>query len=322
MRAVIKNILAALLVLALVISCSKRKTMSPLSEWMQDNGKIKVLSTISQIGDLAAFIGGERVQGWVLVPQELDPHSYDLVKGDGEKFTKADVIFYNGLGLEHGASLSSLLHSNGKAVAIGEAIREESPQEIFERNGIVDPHVWMDISLWKKACPTIADAFSKIDPAGSDLYRERAALLEKEMEETDLYIRGLLQGVPVEKRFLVTSHDAFRYFVRSYLAEVGEAEWQRRFTAPEGLAPDGQIGASDIRRTVEFLKEHKIHVLFPESNVSRDCLAKVASATREMGFNVSLCKEPLYGDSTGELTYLEMMRKNAEVISSLLRGES
>ena len=135
MRVVIRNILFALFALGLAVSCGKKKSISPLSEWMQDSGKVKVLSTIAQIGDLVTFIGGERVESWVLVPFELDPHSYDLVKGDGEKLARADRIFFNGLGLEHGASLSSYLRSNDKAVAVGELIRRESPKEIFERNG-------------------------------------------------------------------------------------------------------------------------------------------------------------------------------------------
>jgi len=84
----IKKILSALAISLLCFSCTKRKTLSPFREWMQDNGKIKVLSTIAQIGDLAAAIGGDKVDCLVLVPKELDPHSYELVKGDGEKIER------------------------------------------------------------------------------------------------------------------------------------------------------------------------------------------------------------------------------------------
>ena len=95
---------------------------------------------------------------------------------------------------------------------------------------------------------------------------------------------------------------------------------RRRFTAPEGLAPDGQLNPVDIRRAIDFLHKHRIRVVFPESNVSRDAVAKIASASREMGIEVLLCKKPLYGDSTGGLPYLEMMRSNAEVIARTFAG--
>jgi manganese/zinc/iron transport system substrate-binding protein len=314
MTAVIKNILLALCILALAVSCAQKKSLPPLAEWMSENGKIKVLSTIAQIGDLAAAVGGERVDSLVLVPGEMDPHSYELVKGDGEKFSRADLILYNGLGLEHGAGLYALLHSSPKAAAVGDEIRRMAPNEILERNGVFDPHIWMDVSLWQRAAGRIAEKLSAADPDGSAYYAARAALLEKEMESTHIYMRDLLHKIPKERRFLVTSHDAFRYFARSYLAEVGEADWSGRFTAPEGLAPDGQLNPADIRRTIQFLREHQVRVVFPESNVSRDAVAKIASSCREQGFEVRLCKEPLYGDSTGGRPYLEMIRMNAEVI--------
>jgi len=286
---------------------------------MKDNGKLKILSTIAQIGDLASEIGGERVDCWVLVPGDLDPHSYDLVKGDGEKIARADLILYNGLGLEHGASLSALLKTSDKSLAVGEEIRDAYPERILERSGVVDPHVWMDVSLWQNAAGLIADRLSEMDPEGAPGYRARAALLEKEMESTHLYMRDLLQSVPSNQRFLVTSHDAFRYFARSYLTDPGEADGTARITAPEGLAPDGQLNPADIRKAIEFLRAHQIKVVFPESNVNRDAIRKIASASREFGFDVSLCSESLYGDSTSGLLYLEMMRRNAEVISRHLR---
>lgn len=314
MSSVIKNILIAFLAVALCCSCAQKKSASPLAEWMSDNGKIKVLSTIAQIGDIAAEVGGERVDCLVLVPGELDPHSYEIVKGDGEKLARADLILYNGLGLEHGASLASFLKSSKKSVAVGDVTRRISPDDILERNGVVDPHIWMDVSLWQKTAGQIAQELNKVDPEGEEYYNKRAALLEKEMESTHIYIRELLQKIPSQRRFLVTSHDAFRYFVKSYFVEPGEVDWSKRFTAPEGLAPDGQLNPADIRRAIDFLREHQIQVVFPESNVNRDSVAKIASASRELGFDVQVCKKALYGDSTGGLPYLEMMRVNAEVI--------
>lgn len=319
MSGVIKNILLVLISALLVVSCSQKKSSSLLSEWMSNNGKIKILSTIAQIGDVAAAVGGERVDSWVLVPGELDPHSYELVRGDGEKLSHADLIFYNGLGLEHGASLSAQLRSSQKAIPIGEEIRKLQPNEILESGGVADPHIWMDVSLWQRAVGRVASELSKLDPSGAEYYEMRAQLLEKEMESTHIYMRHLLQKIPSNKRYLVTSHDAFRYFVRSYLAEPGERDWSARFTAPEGLAPEGQLNPADIRRAIDFLRLHQIRVVFPESNVSRDAVAKIASASNELGFPVSLSQKPLYGDSTGGLPYLEMMRSNAEVISESLQ---
>lgn len=288
------------------------------TKWMEENGKIKVMSTTAQLGDLVAAIGKDRVDPWVLIQGDLDPHSYELVKGDGEKFARADLIFYNGLGLEHGASLSSLLHSSPKAVAVGEKIASDYPHRILKRGEVIDPHIWMDISLWQTAIQPIVEALSRLDPEGAGYYEEQGRALAQEMQAAHTEIYSRLQQIPSERRYLVTSHDAFQYFTRGYLADPGETNWMGRFAAPEGLAPEGQLSPHDIQKIIDYLREKKVAVLFPESNVSRDSIRKIASAGRELGLQVKICTEPLYGDAMSGLAYLEMMSKNADTISRYL----
>ncbi len=308
-----KKVIFALLAASLIGGCS-----TPKGHWPQSADKLKVLSTTAQVGHLASSIGGDRVEPYIMIRGDLDPHSYEIVKGDGEKLEKADLIFYNGLGLEHGASLSAFLRSSSKAIPIGEKISSSSPDRILMRGGVVDPHIWMDISLWQKGIDPIVEAFSKADPEGASYYREQGARLAAEMTAADEEVRSLLHSVPSEKRYLVTSHDAFHYFTRSYLAEPNETNWGDRFAAPEGLAPEGQLNPRDLQKIIDHLREKKISVLFPESNVSRDSIRKIASAGKELGLEIRICSEPLYGDAMSHLTYLEMMRRNAETIAKHL----
>ena len=304
-----------------IFSCSKKITASASESGER---RVNTVATIAQIGDLAHEIGGERARVSILIHGSLDPHSYELVKGDDELLQEADVVFYNGLGLEHGASLSEWLRSNSKSVAVGERISERAPEKILHKDRTIDPHLWMDISLWAEGLYPIAEALAKADPEGAAYYYERAEALKQRMLEADVEVRQILHKIPAERRYLVTSHDAFQYFTRSYLADQGEEGWQERFEAPEGLAPDGQLGSSDIRRIVNYLKSHGISIRFPESNVSRDSIRKIASVGKQMGLHVRICKEPLYGDAMdGEnLHYLDMMRHNAETIARYLRVDA
>jgi len=304
-----------LLLAFLLFGCSSK---SRLNEWMRDGSKIKILSTTAQIGDLVSEIGGDRADGWILIQGDLDPHSYEIVKGDGEKLARADLIFYNGLGLEHGASLSSLLRESPKAIPVGERIRAAYPELILKKEEAIDPHIWMDVSLWQKAIDPIVEGLSLADPEGASYYRERADALASKMEKAHIQIRDQLMKVPSEKRYLVTSHDAFQYFTRSYFADPNESDWSKRFAAPEGLAPDGQLNPLDIQRIIDYLRHKEISVVFPESNVSRDSIKKIALSSKEFGLDIRICSEPLYGDSMSGLSYLEMMFSNADVIKRYL----
>ncbi|HAB99422.1 MAG TPA: ABC transporter substrate-binding protein [Parachlamydiales bacterium] len=305
-----------------ITGCSQSERVQRFRSWMEPNGKIKILSTITQIGDLVEEIGGDRIDSWVLMHGELDPHSYELVKGDDEKFTKADIVFFNGLGLEHGASLNATLKRHPCGVNLGKWIEKIFPQKILKKNQLTDPHIWMDVSLWKETIDPILENLIAHDPEGKEFYEERAARLKERMDFLHQEMKDCLQKVPSNKRYLVTSHDAFHYFTKTYLADPSDGEaWTERFAAPEGLAPDGQLNPRDIEAIIDYLREKKIAVLFPESNVSRDSIKKIVSAGRELGLHISICSEALYGDAMGagqNKSYFDSMRHNAEVISRYL----
>ncbi len=308
--------------LALIWGCSSPHESSDLESWSKDEGKLRILSTTAMIDDLVGEIGGDRVNHIALIFGEIDPHSYELVKGDSEKFNLANLVFYNGLGLEHGASLHYQLKNHPNAVALGDLILEKFPEEKITVDHQVDPHIWMDISLWSRAIDPIAQALIQKDPAGESTYLQNAETLRKKMGEAHTQIYTDLQQIPQEKRYIVTSHDAFNYFTRAYLAEPSEVEtggWEKRFDAPEGLAPEGQLSSSDIQQVINHLIEYHIEIVFPESNVSQDSLKKVIHACAQKGLIVTLSKEALYGDSmgpkgSGAHTYLNMIEYDASVL--------
>lgn len=311
----LKKVILSLLGTLVFVGCQVK---NGASEWAGGDQKLKTLSTTAQVGDLVREIGGDRVSNIILIRGDLDPHSYEIVKGDGEKLKGADLIFYNGLGLEHGASLSSILKASDKSTAIGEKIANAHPEKILKQGEAIDPHIWMDISLWEKGIDPIVEALVEKDPEAADYYRERGALLSEKMNFVHKEIFEKMQKIPKNKRYLVTSHDAFHYFTRSYLAEPNELGWEARFAAPEGLAPEGQLNGRDIQKIIQYLKEHEITVVFPESNVSKDSIRKIASAGKELGLEIQICSEPLYGDAMNGISYLEMMNKNAETLGKYL----
>ncbi|MGE3533234.1 MAG: metal ABC transporter solute-binding protein, Zn/Mn family [Parachlamydiales bacterium] len=319
-------VLTSLIPMLFLFGCSERKTrpVSNLELWMENNGKVKVLSTTAIIDDVVRQIGGDRIDHIPLICGEIDPHSYELVKGDDEKLSAAQVIFYNGLGLEHGASLRYQLEHHDNAIAVGQSIQERFPDQIIYVDGQLDPHIWMDIALWSNIIDPILQSLKELDPEGAAIFEQNADRLRESMLSEHRAIKSDFQRVPADRRYLVTSHDAFNYFTRSYLRtpdETEQSQWSIRFEAPEGLAPDGQLSASDIQRIIGHLCAYRIQVVFPESNVSKDSLKKIVHACRQKGLEVGISKEVLYGDAMGSPgsnadTYLKMIRQNADVMIS------
>jgi manganese/zinc/iron transport system substrate-binding protein len=311
----IKKILAACLcLLPLIVSgCGKN------SQITEKDSRKKVLSTVAQIGDIVSRVGGDRIKSTILVRGELNPHSYELVKGDDEKIQGADLIIYNGLGLEHSASVSSMIDGHPNKLAVADTIQALQPEKILWQGSTPDPHIWMDISLWRECVDPVTSKLVELDPEGASYYLSQAILLKEEMAAVDLEIYSQMQSIPDHKRYLVTSHDAFNYFARRYLASENEGDWSQRFAAPEGLSPDGQLNPVDLQKIVEHLDAHRIEVLFPESNVSRDSIRKIADAGRQLNLELRICRKVLYGDSL-KGGYLKAMKHNADVICEYLQG--
>ncbi len=176
----------------------------------------------------------------------------------------------------------------------------------------------MDLSLFAQVVDPIVKALSAKDPAHALDFKENGTRLKVEMMTLDAACRAKMLELPEERRRLVTSHDAFSYFVRRYMAS-SEGEWESRSAAPEGLAPDGQMGLLDIKQVSEFLCKYKVATIFSESNVNTSSLRKLAEVCKERGHNVSIARVPLYGDTMGEKTYLEMIAHNIDTLHAELQ---
>ena len=318
-----KRLLCVFVFVFAFMGCSSKDTCSSVHQFMKDNGKTKVLSTIAMIDSLVEEIGGKHIDHICLITGEIDPHSYELVKGDGEKFERADILFANGLGLEHGASVGQQIKSHRNAVVLGDHLYRQCREELLLIDGQIDPHVWMDIALWSRNIDPIVAALSKHDPKHAEEFAANGERFKHTMMQSHSRIYTAMQSIPEKKRFLVTSHDAFNYFARRYLAKSDELlthSWKKRVAAPQGLAPDSQLSLMDLQEIIEHLARHDIPVVFPESNISLDALNKVIDAGLKKGMRISMVQKPLYGDAM-KGTYLEMMRHNAEVIAQSLKHE-
>src|SRR5690606_2332656 len=88
-----------------------------------DDGKIKVVTTIAQIGDVVSEVGGEHVTVQSLMGPGTDPHLYKAVHSDIENMSNADIIFYNGLNLEGNMNeMFEEMRSSKPTVAVAETV--------------------------------------------------------------------------------------------------------------------------------------------------------------------------------------------------------
>lgn len=278
--------------------------------------QIRALSTVGMVGDVVARVGGDRVMSESLMGPGVDPHLYRASESDVRRLSEADVVFYVGLRLE--GRMSEALEQIGESrpvVAVGDALPKDRllPSEDYE--DAYDPHVWMDVGLWRLTVDRVASALAEIDPANASGYRERAAAYRTELDALDGEVRQQIARIPPRSRVLVTAHDAFRYYGRAYGLEV---------RGLQGISTEAEAGVGDVQELAELLAERNIRAVFVESSVPRRNIEAVQAATRSRGQEVEIGGE-LFSDAMGdpgtpEGAYIGMIRHNTETVANALTG--
>jgi zinc/manganese transport system substrate-binding protein len=272
--------------------------------------KVNVIATFSIIGDVVKNIAGENVDLTVLVGPDGDAHEYEPVPADSVHISRADIIFENGLYLEHWLDkLYAASGSKARRIVVSQGVR----LRVFENNAQeIDPHAWQDVANVILYAQNVRDALIAFDPADKDRYKAHADDYIQKLKALDAWVRQQLDVIPADKRKLVTNHDALGYFARAYGFQVIGA-----------VIPSATTEAADpsAKQTVELLniiKVNGVHAIFSE-NMANPKLAETLS--KEAGVQVG---PALYTDALGPLgsageSYLKMMKHNVNILTEYLK---
>lgn len=262
---------------------------------------LNVLASTTMIADLAENIGGNHIKVTSLMKSGVDPHLYQAKESDAASMQSADLVFYNGIHLE--AKLSDVLEKLPNASSL-EAALDKS--DILNEDGGQDPHIWFDISLWKKAATHVKEVLAKKDSKHADNYATNLTEYLKKLDDLQTYVTKKLSSIPVEQRVLVTAHDAFNYFARSNDFNV---------KAIQGVSTESEASTSAINHLAEYLASQQIKAIFTESSISHKTVESLQKAVQSKGGDLMIGDE-LYSDSLKEgTTYIETYTLNVDAIA-------
>ena len=299
-----KKILLLLLISFTFLNCKNEKKV---------NDKLNVVATTSMITDLINNIGGEHINLKGLMGSGVDPHLYKASEGDVSKLSNADLIFYNGLHLE--GKLVEVFEKmrNIKTVAISDALDEKTliGSEYFASN--YDPHIWFNIDYWIQATSFVVNKLAEANPEKKTVFEENGAKYIAKLELLKAKMMIAVGVLPKEKRVLVTAHDAFNYFGKSFDFEV---------VGLQGLSTATEAGVQDVQRLSSFIIEKKIKAIFIESSVPKRTIEALQAAVNSKGHNViiggSLYSDALGNIDTPEGAYIGMYEYNMNTIVGAL----
>jgi len=271
-----------------------------------------IVCSTTQIADFARQVVGDRYRVECIMAPGADPHTYQPTTSDAKLVLAADLCLQNGLHLE-GKNWMAVLAKNARKPIVNctEGIK---PLEMnYEGRTVSDPHAWLDPKNAAVYVKNIHRAVCRLDPKGKEQYTARTRLYLAELRLLDGWIKKQFNAIPKDKRILVTSHDAFNYFCRSY-------GFQNR--APVGWSTGAEVGGGMTprrrRAVVDSIKSFGVKAVFVETSVNPKQIRQIARDARVAVGGA------LYSDSMGEAgsggyDYMGMMRENVMTIVRALK---
>ena len=214
---------AIALALASVAALALAGCSSTAASGQGDDGTLTVVASTNVYGDIAAQIGGDRIDvESIITSATQDPHSYEASARDRLTLQKADLVIENGGGYD--AFIDSLLqgaddphvvtaveyshdfpgnegHEDDGHDHADESTATEEPHDHEHAEGEdghdhaghdhiegFNEHVWFDPHTMVHVVEAIADELTALDPDGADTYSANADDLVAELEgfEADL----------------------------------------------------------------------------------------------------------------------------------------
>jgi ABC-type Zn uptake system ZnuABC Zn-binding protein ZnuA len=274
-------------------------------------GRLRVVATTTQVADFVRNVGGGKVTVTQILKPNVDPHDYEPSPADMQAIAEADVVVENGVGLERW--LDTTIESAGFD---GTLVDASKGVPIRRGDGTAgDPHIWHSPKNAEIMSRNIAAAFDARDAADRATYDANLAAYSTRLDRLDAWITRQIGTLPVDRRKLVTNHDAFGYYVdRYHLTFVG--------SIIPSFDTSAELSGRQLNTLAARIRSTGVKAIFSESSLP----PKTAEAIgRQTGVRIEAGEDSLYGDTLGPAgsagaTYLDMERHNTTVIVTALKG--
>ena len=271
-----------------------------------NESSIRVVTSFSILEDLVKELGGQYVNVVNLVDRNSDAHTYQPKPSDAVAIAKADLVIFNGLGFE--GWIPRLIKNSGYK---NKQIIASKGVDAIKNGKETDPHAWQSFHNIRLYVQNISQMLIQLRPQYSEVLTKRQQKYLDSLNDLEINLKEQLVKIPVSKRIVVTSHDAFGYLGR---------EFKIQFLAPLGLSLEVEASAEDVATIIDQIREQNVKALFVE-NINNPRLLELISAETNVAIGGRLYSYALSEVKGPAGTYLKMMRHNIESLITVLSTE-
>jgi zinc transport system substrate-binding protein len=273
------------------------------------SSKLAVLATFYPLYDFAQNVGGDKVSVSLLVPETVDVHDFEPTPSDIAKVSSAEVLIYNGEGLE--PWIQDVINSAGNPHLITVDTSQNItllpvPAEFQQGNRTIDPHIWLDPENAKQQVNNILQGLIKADPADSAYFTQNAQAYQAQLD--NLNQLAINATTNTATKIFVTFHEAFAYFAKQY-----------NVTQLSILGPfEEEPTPTDIQNVINAINQNHLKYVGYESLENPAISQSISSETNATLINMN----PIEGLTTQEKAngdnYISLMEQDIANIHTAL----
>ncbi len=239
-------------------------------------GKVRVVTSTTDLADIVKTIGGDRVTVTSIARGNQDPHYVEVLPSYMIKVRKADLYFMVGMELDLWAQ-QIIDGSRNRKIVVVDCSMEINKMEI--PTGTVDasmgdihrfgnPHYWLDPQNGKRIASLIAQKLSNAAPKSSELFYQNLDAFNLQLDNA--IIDWEKRFVNLRGKKLIYYHNSWPYFSNRFgLDTVG-------FLEPKpGITPS----PSKLNQIIQLIETETIQVIASETYFSDRAPKFIASKT-------------------------------------------
>lgn len=295
-----------LLALITMTACGKDEESikdRPVAEEKTEDRKT-IYASFYPVAEFVKMIAGDKFDVKTIIDSSDEPHSFELTSQAMKELGSADLIAFNGAGMESFIDdLKDNIKDDDKFLDLSAGLTLLDSSGEGSDMTSVNPHTWLSIKNAKLMVDNIYRKLSAMDPDNQNYYKENLDSTLSKFDELDNKFTEELSKVKDKEKYFVVSHAAFNYLADDYgLKQV----------AVTGISPEEEPSAKDLKTIADFVKDKNIKTIFFEGKAT----PKVAETLAK---NTGTKTSTLYtmenlDDSMIEKGYIGLMEENLKAL--------
>jgi len=296
-------IFAVIIVVCSFFACTKR------GEEPVQTKKLKVITTLFPVYDMAKNIGADKADVSLLLPPGVEAHSFEPKPSDIVRINEADFFVYTGKFMEPWAEdvIKGIVNKNLVVVdaSRGTTMIPGVFHDADEPSGALDPHIWLDFDNAIIMVKNIVQAFQGKDSANKAFYEQKAGEYSINLTELDSLYKTTF-AVCKNRTIVYGGHYAFGYLAKRY---------GLKYLAAQGVSPDAEPTANDLIQLVEQIKKGRIKYIFYEELTSPRITETIAGETNAEMLLLNAAHNVSRDQLDQGVSLFDILRKNLENLS-------